>query len=346
MRRGIVGIENIGNTCYIAAVLQCIGHCRNIVSTIFHGVEGLHGRIVSRALADIYAKKWSRESLESIDPTALVNALKSRPDSFIDYGVQNDAHEFLVELLTAVESDHVNIVVNESMSVRTGIQGLILGGREHWGRTVASKSCGLTDAVYGQHAFLTQCPVCKHVSQSFDVFVALPFVLNNNTLQAQIDADGCYVETIDGFHCDKCQNRADSRRECKISRLPKLLVVQVMRFGYGTSKDSSRITIEEHIDVSRISLSSQACKYTLVGMVCHSGSSQRGGHYYAVCKYTAKTWVVFDDTKSYSINLVAVRAEDPYLLFYELIDLDQRSSNPKTTVSSSVSSVDASSLDR
>lgn len=321
MSKGLVGIRNTGNTCYLAAVIQCISHCKSAVTAIFSTEPNAHG--VTAAVQRLCERTWLGDSRD-LSPRRLVNALKKRADSYMDYDEQNDAHEFLVALVAAIESEAPPLEESRhplGESHGHGMQRLLHGMRSHWKIMVADKNCDLTMNVIGQNTFLTQCHACDHVSQSFDVFLAMPLFLRSGTacLQAQIDDQSNHAETLDGFSCERCRQRTFARRECKVSMLPTILIVQVMRFQ-EMRKDSGAISIEEDIDLASMCLKHGHSKYRLSGMVCHQGSSQCGGHYYAVCRIPGERWAVFDDDSvSEDVQVQDVHRGDPYLLFYELV---------------------------
>ncbi|PNH00213.1 Ubiquitin carboxyl-terminal hydrolase 23 [Tetrabaena socialis] len=201
----------------------------------------------------------------------------------------------------------------------------------HWDATVTANQCPLTQAMYGQFVFLTQCQECKHVTQSFDVFSSLPVLFDETetTASVQQHADQVWAssESIEGYQCDHCNNKSMARRECKISRMPDVLVVHAMRFADGDRKMTKDLHAEHEIDVSAAQLQVGPRRdrelYRLRGMVCHRGMSRHGGHYYAVCKCTSmktsmKNWVGFDDDAVTMMeDRSCVRKGDPYLLIYE-----------------------------
>ena len=297
-----VGIENIGNTCYLSSIVQCMRH-----SAIVRSLDPDGGKVAD-ALRRLFSEK------KAMSPRRLIAAL-SQNSQRIDYTVQNDAHEFFVELLDALESECQPISIPLRGDVRqTRMQKLISAMSQHWDETVRSKNCRMTDTFFGQNTFLTQCSLCKHISHSSDVFTALELSLTEGPQKKRLGYDD---ECIDGFECPNCMKRSPSRRECKMSRAPHVLVVHVMRFASGMRKDLDPIRLQETLDVSDVSLTTQTGHYKLVSVVCHRGHSQRGGHYYALCKLADDTWALFDDESVGPASLEDIRLEDPYMMFYE-----------------------------
>ena len=327
------GIENVGNTCYLASVIQCIANCTRCLPALL-GTEQARVnndggsarcsvtaalREMCRSMHSMHSMRDGREKRTGVDPRKLIAELRKRER--MDYDVQNDAHEFLVELLTAVESESesdatlangATLPANQTNQA-TAMQRLNAGMRAHWSSTVLSKGCRLTETLYGQNACLTQCPSCGHVSQSFDVFVAKHVSVRRPIAQSIADVN----EYIEGFECERCSKRCTARRECKMSRPPPVLILQLMRFGAGWNKDTSLLDFGRFLDIGACSLNTSSSSYELKCILCHRGASQDGGHYYAViCK--DGEWLLCDDEEVRAFNVRDLRGEDPYLLFYEM----------------------------
>jgi ubiquitin C-terminal hydrolase len=329
-RRGLTGIDNAGCTCYIAAVLQCVGHCPRLITSIVRplALGGGNGAVM-REVREVMLRKWAQPGEFSGPvpaPLGLIRALQAGPASMMEHDVQNDAHEFLIELMTALETPPVaagsqeESKNREDKKVRGGklTRALMLAhAHAHWSAFIARTRCATTELIYGQHAFLTVCGSCGHVSESFDVFATLPLLLTPGQPARFRPSSG--VEEIQGFECERCKQRVTARRDCRVSHLPTVLVIHVMRFGGGLCKDTTPVQLEERISMAGALLdgaTQDGAHYKLRGVVCHRGHSQLGGHYYAVCRY-ANGWVMFDDELVTPTTLQAVGGQDPYLLFYE-----------------------------
>lgn len=324
-RHGLHGILNIGSTCYIAAVLQCIGHCPPLVTCIVR--EPPMGP-VAETLRSFFIQKWRKHAdMDSIlNPRPIVEALhqdtarRGQSDTF-QYLTQNDAHEFMIHLLTALESEYPSLRSSRSLETLNISTPRTISRKMKAHYAAGISTCPLTNRLYGQHTSLLKCNACSFTSPSFDIFLTLSVSLSN--LESRVDKISqlleSEIECLEDYKCDKCGSHG-SMRECHLSVGPQVLVIQVMRFQDDMHKNMRQIEIEETLQVHCATSMEKGDVYTyeLNGIVCHSGSTQQGGHYYAICRHV--DWVIFDDENVGTVrNIKNLSGADPYLLFYTRI---------------------------
>ena len=114
--RGAVGLINLGNTCYMASTIQSLSHTPLLRSYFTSGKydtelnlqnkEGTGGYL-TQALADLIRRLWSNQeetAVRAIAPRPFKRALGQFRPQFQGYD-QQDAHEFLITILSAVHED-------------------------------------------------------------------------------------------------------------------------------------------------------------------------------------------------------------------------------------------------
>lgn len=267
----VKGIRNLGNTCYISATLQCLYRCTVFKENLINCGD------VTSSLVNIFQQFSSNDD---IDPLYLLKALVSRPTSFLDYRHQNDAQEFLLELLDAVEKECKDASVPDATSV-----------------------------FYGKIAYLTRCENCKNITRRMETFVSVSFSTNYPWAR----------ETIEDFQCDHCNGRHLAEREGRILVAPKVFIIQILRFEGNGGKNKRKIDPPVNIDIGPVHLESLQSEiefpYVSKGVICHEGYSLHRGHYYSL-HFNNSKWIRCDD-ESVAIQ-DDVYEEDPYVLFYEL----------------------------
>lgn len=123
----------------------------------------------------------------------------------------------------------------------------------------------------------------------------------------------------------------------------KVIVPEVMKYPYFIAEDSTK---PGYVDFKRGRDNKAPCGSFLLVLescVCHRGSAVDSGHYVSLTRkrpfdphhpetdVNAKDWIIFNDLlskgrKSKAISFKeAMQNEDPYLLFYRIVDIDDES---------------------
>lgn len=213
---------------------------------------------------------------------------------------QQDAEEYLRWLLTTLQT-HLPAAAFKTLSSLFDI---------HVNSTVACAECGHQSTVSDTQTSLQ--PEIPHPS--------------GNSPSRLTDYIGNSLrETVDGFVCPGCEDKAPKRRTFTLTSAPPILIVQQKRFTYDMRRGTSRklthhVKFGEWLDLSSHSADGSDVRYRLVGVVNHAGSLS-GGHYVTVAKGPDAQWREMND---HSVRAVGMgKAMDlggrwtPYLLYYE-----------------------------
>lgn len=111
-KKGITGIQNIGNTCFMASALQCLSNIEYLTQYMLHleWVEdvntlnslGCQGRMVCEYYL-LLRKLWIRKE-KSVSPKLIKRQIEKSFDRFAGYD-QQDAQEFLGNFLDLLHED-------------------------------------------------------------------------------------------------------------------------------------------------------------------------------------------------------------------------------------------------
>ncbi|RNA09573.1 ubiquitin carboxyl-terminal hydrolase 48 isoform X1 [Brachionus plicatilis] len=206
------------------------------------------------------------------------------------------------------------------------------------------------DLFQGEYQYLTEhvflCNNCKLQSARNSNFFELTLGIQN--VQSIND---CINELLDEelmqgdnqYFCDNCQHKTDAKRCTKISNLPPILNLQLLRFVYDRNsglkkKLSNKVRFCEILDLSSLVDSQQtsATTYHLGAILMHVGKTAYSGHYTAqIKKFQSNEWFNFNDeiiTKIKKKNLLGQSTEDG---FETAEKSDKSDSNDKKAFSSS-----------
>lgn len=176
----LVGLNNLGNTCFMNAALQCLSKAtpltRFFLSGRFkedinpHNPLGTGGKLANAYGVTMKDLWWSRGS-SSISPTALKRAIALFAPRFAGC-VQHDAQEFLAYLLDGLHEDlnRIRKAPYVEMPDVSDSQDMDVAGAKAWDAHCQRNDSIVFDTFYGQFKSTCVCPQCSRVSVSFDCF--------------------------------------------------------------------------------------------------------------------------------------------------------------------------------
>ena len=308
-RRVGPGIQNMGNTCFMNSVLQCLTYTAPFANYILEGEHKSKCRQVGFcAFCEIgnHIMRALNGQENVIRPMVILKNLRYIAKE-MSWGKQEDSHEFLRLLL-----DHIQ------KSCYKGIPGL----------DSLSKETTIVNQIYG--GFLRSqvlCLKCHHRSSIYEPFLDLSLDIKNVTniqkaLERFVQPD--QLEGKNAYKCANCKNTVQAQKRFSIQGVPNVLTLQLKRFHFGGSifggsgKMTKHVGFPQKLDLRPyMSVSKgEPVNYHLYGVICHSGYNCNSGHYFAYVCGPNKVWYIMNDSQVSQCQLGRVMSAEAYMLFY------------------------------
>ncbi|KAF5441925.1 hypothetical protein F2P56_037125 [Juglans regia] len=304
------GLANLGNTCFINAVLQCFTHTVPLVQALRsydHTMPCVCGSEGFCALCSLRAhvERSLASSGGILTPLELVENLNYVSSCFRRYQ-QEDAHEFLQCFLDKLERCCLDLKGKDLSSQGNNLVEKVFGGR------LVSK---------------LRCCNCGHSSDTYEPLIDLSLEIEDvDTLPSALESF-TKVERIEDsgakFMCENCKEEVLVEKQFMLEQAPSVAAFHLKRFktdGPFVEKVDKHVEFPLELDLQPYSTGSQnnsvELKYNLYAIIVHIGFSSTSGHYFCFIRSSPETWYCLDDSKVTSVQEEFVLSQEAYILFY------------------------------
>ncbi|KAJ2582817.1 hypothetical protein GGH95_001330 [Coemansia sp. RSA 1836] len=303
------GLNNLGNTCFLNAVLQCLTYTAPLAEYMLTREHSSSCRAGENCILCKFeshvGRALSKRENSSISPKSIVGRLKLVA-KHMRIGRQEDAHEFLRLLIEAFQR-----------SLLHGIDPKI--DRRIQETTLAHHVFG------GYSQSQVKCSRCSHESNTFEPLLDLSLDIQGGSTIAKALRSFTRPEVLtkdNRYRCEKCSKLVDATKQMSVYRLPRALTLQLKRFSsFGGGKINRFVEFPLSLNmkgyVSANSPERGPYEYSLYAVLVHAGGSSRSGHYYSFVKSPAGVWYELNDSSVRQVSERTVLSQTAYLLFYE-----------------------------
>lgn len=243
--QALVGLKNLGNTCYMNACIQCLSHTFEL-SSVFRRIEdsdlnktsvvGSRG-VLATEFANLIRRMWSSPPNSVQVPNSLKKQIGKLNETFAGFA-QQDSQELLRFLLDGLHEDLNRVRQKPKWYELEDIDGESdeQKAERYWQYNIERNSSPVGDLFAGQLMSELVCGQCQRRSTCFDPCWDV-------SVQLDARASACRLETCldafvapeilkgdDSIYCARCKKLTPQRKKLAFSRLPRVLVVHLKRF--------------------------------------------------------------------------------------------------------------------
>lgn len=332
--KGLSGLANLGNTCFINSSMQIISHTYEL--NIFLDEETYKKKLKNKTDSALLFEwdnlrklMWDNNCV--ISPAKFIKTIQKvaqikNMDLFTGYS-QNDLPEFLLFLVDCFHnsiSREIKMTISGNPENETDI--IAIKCFEMIKNMYSKEYSEIWNLFYGVHVSEITClETGKQLKITPEPYfmIDLPIPQNNKS-PTLIDCLNHYVEgeVLEGENAwfnEETGKKENIRKKILFWSFPNILVIDLKRFNHSFQKNQILVSFPlDNLNLSDyvIGYKKNSYLYELYGVCNHSGSVS-GGHYTAYVKNANGKWYHFNDTSVSEIGInESIISPKAYCLFY------------------------------
>ena len=334
----MIGLLNVGATCYMNSTLQCFSNIMTLRKkllneNIFNYLKkNKETKKLSFALAEVLYNLWKNSKESYYSPEEFKKLICEMNPMFKDIAA-NNPKDLILFLLVKM---HKELNVSQ-MNLLKDVKNIVPDPRNfndvfsYFINFYLSKNKSIiSDEFYGFSNNMINCSYCATTIHKLQVFKILfmPLkevrkLMGDNINYMRINDCFDYYEktnVLSEYYCNYCKRNNNAYSKNKMVYAPKNLIIN-LKSGTKIEFDVN-IIFEEYLNIKKFVYAYDSpYYYELTGVICHLDSNDNGSHFIAFCKNcnTCEGHKFNDQevTKG-SFNDVKQTGR-PYVLFYSYI---------------------------
>ena len=345
----LIGLNNIGATCYMNASLQCLSNTKKLTEYFLTNYEDNRNKIMSHQYYKLIKHLWNEENNNiPYSPNSFKDVLSKENPLFAGIAA-NDAKDLINFLIERLHQElnialKNNSVDNYNQIDQTNEAAVFNDFTEDFNTNFNSP---ISRCFYGILETKSQCQGCKIIKYNFQVYSFLEFplqqvnqfyfnngkrpLLTNDGKNPDVDLYECFeynrkIDSMTGdnqMYCNICNKLCDATYVTYLYSTPNYLILNLNR-GKGAVYEC-KVNFSEKLNIFNFVTSKQATTaYELYAVICHLGPSSMDGHFVAYCRNRLDNkWYLYND----GFVTLCTRKDQytdgmPYILFYRVLTDD------------------------
>lgn len=242
----IPGLRNLGNTCFMNAVLQCLNNTYSLAEYLRrervhinpNSKFGSNGELAIE-LMELIKQMVSPSNFKHISPKDLKSAVIRHIPDFVEYK-QQDAHEFLVRFLDRLHADmntRAEVKVDDPVQKDPNYYDSLtnnVAAQRFWLMHAKRNSSIISELFEGLIISTISCLHCHYTSRSLEAFTCLTVPIQEGgrtsiTTSLKMFLRQERISDEAAWQCLMCKQKRDAEKCTYIWRLPKILVIHLKR---------------------------------------------------------------------------------------------------------------------
>ena len=356
----LIGLQNVGATCYMNATLQCLSNTDKLTTYFLQKFKYNKYDISKKISNNFYIvlhNLWESEK-NYYKPNKFKKALSEENPLFSGVNA-NDSKDLLNFLLERLHTE-LNKASNDNITQINNFQNLNINQiseeqvkQNFFKAFTKSHKSIISDLFYFTIETISKCMGCGCIKYNFQInfFLEFPleqvnhYLFQNAKIKSLINKDGSnpdvnlldcfeYYQKLDimkgenQMYCNNCQNLCNSFYRTLLYLLPEILIINLNRGKNAVYQ--CKVNFPEELDLREyVTIKKLNTKYKLYAVICHIGPSSMSGHFVAYCRSRIDdNWYLYNDAivtkckipKEYLTKM-------PYILFYKSINNSKKNTN-------------------
>ena len=350
------GLGNLGLTCAINTLIQCITHTPALRKFLLQ--NNFATDTLTYQLKDVVELLYLKKV--TVAPKGFLHKLFTLFPDILRFGEQHDLCELWMLIADKIADEIGQPIPSPPKTLEEDPNNLENKIHHTIYNCNNKKMSKWIENIQGLQISILQCKntSCHETYYNPEVFttmmVDIPIEKNKDLINLLLEF--YKIEELDSatWKCDKCGEKCGAKKQCKLVKMPKVLIIVLKRFLMTENGNFKKIN--DPIDITpdlEFKFDSKIYKYKLYAIGNHMGS-YNGGHYNALIATKNSThentqehiqentqehiqentqenitqdkqsnWNCYDDSTCYPItdndDNILLNTREAYILFYQII---------------------------